>query len=219
MAKSTAGARTAPPDPPTVDKSRALHLKAEPGKSVDRQATDLVARGLVTNAATAMRFVQAELGELSITEMVESLQSDGEAINRNDLTTPERMLNSQAVALNAIFGELARRSALNMGEHLGAAETYMRLALKAQSQSRATFETLAAIKNPPVVFAKQMNVANGPQQVNNEATPRTQQTETQPNKLSGAPHELCQDTRASQAAGRAHPRLEPLEAIHRAADT
>lgn len=25
----------------------------------------------------------------------------------------------------------------------------------------------AAIKNPPVVFAKQMNVANGPQQVNN----------------------------------------------------
>jgi hypothetical protein len=43
----------------------------------------------------------------------------------------------------------------------------MRLALKAQSQSRATVETLAAIKNPPVVYARQANFAAGHQQVNN----------------------------------------------------
>jgi hypothetical protein len=43
----------------------------------------------------------------------------------------------------------------------------MRLALKAQSQCRATLETLATVKNPPVLFAKQANIANGPQQVNN----------------------------------------------------
>jgi hypothetical protein len=39
--------------------------------------------------------------------------------------------------------------------------------LKAQSQCRATPETLATIKNPPVLFAKQANIATGPQQVNN----------------------------------------------------
>jgi hypothetical protein len=45
---------------------------------------------------------------------------------------------------------------------------YMRLALKAQSQCRATIETRAEIKNPrPIAFAQQANIANGPQQVNN----------------------------------------------------
>jgi len=49
-----------------------------------------------------------------------------------------------------------------MNEYLGAAETDMRLALRSQSQSRATIETLATIKNPPTVYAKQVNLANGP---------------------------------------------------------
>jgi hypothetical protein len=46
----------------------------------------------------------------------------------------------------------------------------MRLALKAQGQCRATLETLAVLKNPPTVFAKQANIAAGAQQVTN--TPR-----------------------------------------------
>ena len=50
-------------------------------------------------------------------------------------------------------------------------ETYMRMALKAQSQCRATLKTLANIKNPPVVFARQANIAQGPQQVNNGMMP------------------------------------------------
>lgn len=56
-----------------------------------------------------------------------------------------------------------------MGEYLDASERYLRLALKAQNQCRSTLETLAAIKNPPVVFAKQANInqGNGNQQVNN----------------------------------------------------
>ncbi len=49
----------------------------------------------------------------------------------------------------------------------------MRLALKAQSQCRATIESLAEIKNPrPVAFVQQANIAHGPQQVNNETTTR-----------------------------------------------
>ena len=82
----------------------------------------------------------------------------------------EAMLSAQAVALNAIFGEFARRAAVNMGEHIGAMETYARLAMKAQSQCRSTIETLAEMKNPPVVFARQANISNGPQQVNNGIT-------------------------------------------------
>ena len=74
---------------------------------------------------------------MSLTELVASLRDQGEAVNRGDLAAAERMLSAQAVALNAVFSEMARRAALNMGTNLGATEAYMRLALKAQSQSRA----------------------------------------------------------------------------------
>jgi hypothetical protein len=46
-------------------------------------------------------------------------------------------------------------------------EGFMRLAMRAQSQCRTTLETLAAIKNPPIVYARQANVTTGPQQINN----------------------------------------------------
>ena len=92
---------------------------------------------------------------------------------------------------NSFVGNLARRAALNMGEYMYAAETYLRLALKAQGQCRATLETLAVIKNPqPIAFVRQANIAHGPQQVNNgPAQPgepsRAGKTEKQQNKTFG----------------------------------
>jgi hypothetical protein len=48
----------------------------------------------------------------------------------------------------------------------------MRMAMRAQNQCRMTLETLATIKNPPVVYAKQANINNGgQQQVNNGVEP------------------------------------------------
>lgn len=155
-----------------VDKTRHLQVIRDPSKTEDRQFADLVSDGLASNASTAIRFIKQEHGDVSLTELVASLRDQGEAVNRGDLAAAERMLSAQVVALNAVFAEMARRAALNMGEHLGATESYMRLALKAQSQSRATVETLAAIKNPPVVFARQANINNGgQQQVNNAVSP------------------------------------------------
>ena len=45
---------------------------------------------------------------------------------------------------------------------------YLRLALKAQAQCRATLETVAAIQQPRRLVAQQANIAHGPQQVNNQ---------------------------------------------------
>ena len=61
----------------------------------------------------------------------------------------------QAATLDALFHKLVWWAWNNTGENGNAAffETCMRLAFKAQSQCRATNETLAAIKNPPVVYA------------------------------------------------------------------
>ena len=153
---------TAPGNKPNV-----LQLTARTGVSEERQLADLATDGIALNAMTAQQFLGTSQPGVSITEMVNSLKDHGRRVNDNDLTGCEQMLTAQTVALNTIFAEMARRSALNLGEHLDASERYMRLALKAQGQCRATVETLAAMKNPPVIFAKQANIANGPQQVNN----------------------------------------------------
>lgn len=218
--------------PEPTPKSRRLEIVGVPGKTEDRLVADLVAQGVATNASVAVQFVRPEHGELSLTDMVASLREHGEAVNRGDLTAAERMLNAQAVALNVIFCELARRAALNMGEYIGATESYLRLALKAQSQSRATVETLAAIKNPPVVFARQMNVANGPQQVNNgPPLPKADQYAPAPAHLGETafrPNELLEgctdgrpqlDTRAAPATSRAHQDLAAVGAVNRPANT
>ena len=209
-----------------VDKTRQLQVIGVPGKTDDRMLADLVTDGLASNASTAIRFIKPELGDVSLTEMVASLQNQGEAVNRGDLASLERMLNGQAVALNAMFAKLARRGALNMGERLDAMDRYFRLALKAQSQARATVETLAAIKNPPVVFARQMNVANGPQQVNNGTAPHSTPARAHTGETASRPNELLEDstdgrthldTRATPATSRTNQDLAAVGTVNRAA--
>jgi hypothetical protein len=70
------------------------------------------------------------------------------------------MLTAQAHTLDAIFNPLARIASSNLnGGSLETVHTVMRLALKAQSQSRSTIKTLAEIKNPShVAFVKQANI-------------------------------------------------------------
>jgi len=122
---------------------------------------------MLENAATVQAFGKGTVGEIGITEAVHALLERADAMSRGDLSGAEAMLTAQASSLNAIFAEMARRAAANMGEYLTATETYLRLALKAQAQCRATLETLATIKAGPVVIARQANIAHGPQQVNN----------------------------------------------------
>jgi hypothetical protein len=65
-------------------------------------------------------------------------------------------------------------------------EIYLRLSLKAQSQCARSIEVLAAMKNPPIVYAKQANISHGNQQVNNGGNPNASHTEkkiNQPNEL------------------------------------
>lgn len=166
-------------------------------------------RPVVTAAVTINKFTNI-LGELEIQGLVEALEQEAQRTVKGDLTRAEAMLTAQAHTLDAIFNRLAIRGAANMGEHLDAADKFLRLALKAQSQCRATLETLAAIKNPPVVFARQANIANGPQQVNNGFDPRARENEKEQSKQSGEFNELLQDTRASQTQGGIN---TPLEAV------
>lgn len=214
---------------PAPDKPCNLQITREPGKSDDRLMTDIAVQGLAGNAWNAVTFNRSTLGELSLTDMMSSMRESGGAINRGDLAAAERMLFAQAISLNAISAELARRAFLNMGEQLPAMESYMRLSLKAQAQCRVTVEALAEIKNPrPVAFVKQANISNGPQQVNNgvqagavtanETSTRTGahagETESAQSKLLEASDVERLDTGASGAAGAAYQDVEAVGVLN-----
>lgn len=143
------------------------------------------------------------------------LQERAKAVQEGDLSGIEAMLTNQATALQGLFVRLAERG---MGcDTLPGFEGNMRMALRAQNQARATLETLATIKNPPVVFARQANIANGPQQVNNGTPPRAE-IETAPNKvLEEMPHERMDDGTAGKA-GRGNPPMEAMAEVHRPAN-
>jgi hypothetical protein len=93
-------------------------------------------------------------------------------------------LLAQAHTLDELFNNLASRAAKH-GD-LVKIDALLKIALKAQNQCRTTLETLASIKNPRVIFAKQANISNGHQQINNgTSAPASHAGEiiNQPNEL------------------------------------
>jgi hypothetical protein len=150
-------------------KKDANHLRIvnEQGKTKERKMAETGLCAPTLNAITARNFVRPLMGENDLTEIVSVMQDKVAKVKAGDLSDMEATLTAQVVTLDVMFNELARRAGLNFGEYIKAAETYMRLALKAQAQTARTIEVLAALKNPPVVFAKQANISHGHQQVNN----------------------------------------------------
>jgi len=188
--------------------SNKLSVKAESEEqkaaALVRSVTSPTVRGAVTTQAFSKAF-----GETDLQSLVNELGKQCKRVRDGDLARAESLLMTQAHSLDSIFNELARRAALNMGEYLNATERYLRLALKAQSQCRATLETLAAIKNPPVIYARQANIANGPQQVNNGTPPSPAhgKTSIEPNKLLEQQNEQWLDTGTQGAASGANSAL------------
>jgi hypothetical protein len=212
-----------------ADDPKALRVDGSAGESRPAVLSHVSLRPTVQAAATLMEF-NKNFGELSLNTFVDDLVAQCKQASEGNLNRAEALLMAQAHTLDAIFNNLARRSARNMGEYVNAAEIYMRLALKAQTQCRATLETLAAIKNPqPVSFVKQQNIAAGPQQVNNgaasefshqyaRAPARAENSENPPNKLLEQQHEEWLDARAPQTPVGADSALETVGEVDRAAN-
>ena len=173
------------------------------------------------NAAAVMASYTKPLGEQDLAALAASLSAGMDDLWAGDLKRAEAMLYGQAHALQSIFMNLARRAASQ--EYLKQWEAYLRMALKAQNQCRMTLETLATIKNPPVVFARQANINNGgQQQVNNGAQAEAPcahaaNSATAQTGLLEASDGERMDTRAAGTAGGANPHRATVAAGHRAA--
>ena len=96
--------------------------------------------------SAAVISMSRNLGATQMTDMDAELTKQSAAIHNNDMSRAESMLVAQAHTLDGLFAHLATRAMTS--NELGKFERYMKLALKAQSQARATLQTLGDIKAP-----------------------------------------------------------------------
>ena len=178
-----------------------------------------ILRPSVGAAITTKAFSHVIGADLEIPALVDALSEQCAKASRGDLARAEALLTVQAHTLDAIFNRLAIRAADNIGHYPETVERYLKLALRAQSQCRATLEALAVIKNPPVVFARQANIAHGPQQVNNGNDTSTRagarEIQSAPSKLLEQTHGQRLDTGATGEAVGSDSAMATVGAIHR----
>lgn len=199
---------------------------AEFPKAAEAEKADASAKLFLSPSAQATavagEYLKGPFGEQDFRALFDTLSASVKDVWEGDTKRIEAMLFAQATALQTIFTSLARRA--HSQEYLKHLETFLRLALKAQSQSRATLETLATIKAGPAIFARQANIAHGPQQVNNgvsgaeRASARAGETKSATTELVGASDGERLDTGTTSASGRGNSALEAVGKIDRAAN-
>ncbi len=166
-------------------------------------------------AAVTLKQYGKSYGDLDLSGLIDSLTEQTRAVTGGDLQRAEAMLVTQAHTLDAIFNNLARR-AIN-AEYMDNLDRYLKLALRTQSQCRATWEALATIKNPPVMgYVRQANIAHGPQQVNNAS--RAGENPNLQNKLLEEKDGERLDPGTACTSGRADPAMATVGEVDRAED-
>ena len=177
------------------------------------------------NTAIVIEGYQKNLNgpSVDIVELIRGLRDTCKTVRAGDLSHLESMLIGQAKALETMFTSLARRS--QEQDQLKHYATFLTLALKAQSQSRATIQAVVDLKYPrQVSFVKQANISNGPQQVNNATdSVRNSSTESHAKESQSSHNKLFEDrrnecakldARATSATGRRHQTVETVGAVN-----
>ena len=158
-----------PTNNPNALKLDERHLVAglHEGLSSDMTPNHLIASMTtrsVNSAFTVKRFANVE-ESVEVSDYILELQKAGNEVVDGNLARLERMLTSQAIALDTIFNKLAVRA--SNAEYIKNYESFMRLAFKAQAQARSTVEALAMLKHPQP-YISQTNIGQvGHNQVNN----------------------------------------------------
>lgn len=145
-----------------------VYIEPQPGETVGRTLARIMLDPQARNALLATTFNVHGFGDAERPKMRESNAVMAEQLERTgqgDLSLASRIHTAQALSLDALFTEMARRAYLNMGQYPEAAERYMRLALKAQSACRTTLEALARLHQPREQTVKHVHVNDGGQAV------------------------------------------------------
>jgi hypothetical protein len=148
----------------------------------DEDQDEAVAKTLIRPEVQASLTIQKLHPINDVNALTKILSQQTADVIGGNMTRAEAMLLSQAHTLDALFNSLVMKGLDQT--HMPHYESFLRLAYKAQSQCRSTLQTLSDIKNPSVVYAKQANITNGNQQINNGVpAPRTQENKNYSNEL------------------------------------
>lgn len=170
-----------------ADNARPAKTAAVKPPAGDRPADGRIPLGAMPVAMGSIGASAWDVEPVKPEDFVESLQKQLQTLESGDMSNVEAMLYTQAVTLQSMFVRLSTdvmtRSTLSEQQQI------LALAFKAQAQCRQTLETLGNVKFPrATTFVRQANIANGPQQVNNNAG-------TEPER-----HAMSRDVTASHAA-------------------
>ena len=149
--------------------NNALTVEQSPDETGAQATARTVLEPGLRHAFTASKFAAPLLGDSieapGLMDYIDHVQSVTAKAEAGDLALASRLLAAQAITLDSMFTEMARRAALNMREYVEATERYGRLALKAQSNCRATLEALAKLHQPREQTVRHVHVNEGGQAV------------------------------------------------------
>lgn len=215
-------AKLPPQSPPEDANSQQMEIVPREGEDMQAAATRVLI-GPLASARLALELSEKQSGgRLPLAAFADALVKAAKLVKSGNMDDVEATLVNQATALNVMFGELGSVAISNMDKHPETADRLFRMALKAQNQCRMTLETLSNMKNPPVIYARQANISNGAQQVNNGIAPPTTHAGENPNppsKLLERRHEERMDTPAQSPTGSGNSAVETLAAIDRASNS
>lgn len=136
----------------------------EPERSAERRAleAEVSMKPHFRHALAASDYVKrtTQLNDLQWSDFVIQFGDAVVGTRSGELDLASDMLTAQALTLDSVFTDMLSRSNLNLTQFPEAAERYMRLALKAQAQSRATLEALAKLHQPREQTVKHVHVDN-----------------------------------------------------------
>lgn len=140
-------------------------------RSQDETGEQAIAKAAISPSLNSAQVVDAYQGnilggDVELDALIEMLQRSMDESCSGNTKSLESMLIGQANALQTIFVSLAKRAQCQ--QYQRNFESFLALALKAQSQSRSTIQAVIDLKYPrQSTYVNQANIANGPQQVNN----------------------------------------------------
>ena len=125
------------------------------------------AEGITTGLARAAETIAHVEDGLPAQSVLRAISEQAQRVNSGDMRDIETRLVASIATLDDLFHRYIAKSEEAPSPRMQ--EMYAKMAFKAKGQAIRAAEALSGIKAGPLVIARQVNMATGPQQVNNEA--------------------------------------------------
>lgn len=138
-----------------------MGIKSQALQQYEQRQAEAAANGL---APAAVTIAHVEDG-LAAQAILNAITEQAQRVNAGDLRDIEARLVASIATLDTLFHRYIAKSEEAPSPRMQ--EMYAKMAFKAKGQAIRAAEALSGIKAGPLFIARQINLANGPQQVNN----------------------------------------------------